>query len=116
MSAGFSRLAKRTTAWFCSATTWKATRFRKSPKPTAGVKIFPSRVTRKLNQRVFTSDVSSCATFNGHNDDAVENDLSLLGRADGLLVADLADGVATIGDHDHDLAAAALLQPIGGAS
>src|ERR1039457_5408035 len=35
----------------------------------AGVKVLPSSVARKLNQRVFTADVASCATFNGHNDD-----------------------------------------------
>ena len=75
-----------------------------------GIKVLASGVARKLNERVFTADVSPCAAFDGHDDDAVENDLGLLGSADGIVIIGLANGVAAIGDHDHDLAPAALLQ------
>src|SRR5664280_2079046 len=75
-----------------------------------GVKVLASGVARKLNERVFTADVSPCATFNRHDDDAVENDLGLLGSANGIVIVGLADGVAAIGDYHHDLAAAALQQ------
>src|SRR5271166_4328514 len=79
----------------------------------AGVEVLPAGVAGELNERVLSAYVAAGAAFDGNDDNAVEDDLSLLRLSDRLLVTGLADGVAAVGDHDHDLAAATVEQRVG---
>src|SRR5215813_8050034 len=72
----------------------------------AGVVILATSIARELDERVLAANVASGVALDGHDDDAIQDDLSLLRFADSVLIAGLADGVTAISDNDHDLAAA----------
>src|SRR5271157_2067519 len=80
---------------------------------TAGVEVLPAGIAGELDERMFSADVAAGAVFDGNDDDAVQDDLRLLRLANCFLIARLADRVAAIGNHDHDLAAAPLEQRVG---
>src|SRR5205085_10565867 len=66
------------------------------------VVVLAAGVVRKLNERVFAASVASWASFDGHDDDAVQNGLRLLGAAQRFLITDTAASVAAIGaNHQH---------------
>src|SRR5438874_2351880 len=76
------------------------------------VVVLAAGVVRKLNERVFAASVASRAGFYGHDDDAVQNRLGLLGAAQRFLITDTAGGVAAIGDNHQHFASLALLQSL----
>src|SRR5260370_203178 len=73
--------------------------------------ILPAGVGRYLNQRVLAARVSSRARFDGHDDDAINNSLRLLGRAQRFFVVHLPDRVSAVGDHHHHFSALPPPQP-----
>src|SRR5208283_4200828 len=78
----------------------------------AGIEVLAPGIPRKLDERVFPANVAASAVFDGHNDDAVQNDFRLLRLAYGFLVIRLADGIAAVGNDHHHFAAAAVKQRV----
>ena len=78
-----------------------------------GVEILSASIARELDQRVLAANVTSGIALDGHDDDAVQNDLGLLRLSHRVLVARFADRIAAVGDDDHHFASAPVQQRVG---
>src|SRR5438105_2228956 len=84
--------------------------FRRFPR--SCVVILAAGVVRKLNESMFAASVASRAGFYGHDDDAVQNGLGLLGAAQSFLIIHAAGCIAAIGDHNQHFPSLPILQSL----